>query len=70
MSWINTPESSNIARFKYDNENMVLTVEFNKGGQYNYFDVPESTFASMRIASSKGQYLARNIKGRYRYARV
>jgi hypothetical protein len=70
MNWIETPESSNIARFGYDKETMVLTVEFLKGGRYNYFDVPESVFEAMKAAPSKGQYLAQNIKGRYRYARV
>lgn len=70
MSWIETPQSSNIARFRYTKETMVLTVEFKNGGRYNYFDVPEGEFEGMKAASSKGQYLAHNIKGRYRYARV
>jgi KTSC domain len=70
MNWIATPESSNIARFKYVKETMVLTVEFQNGGRYDYYDVPERVFDGMRAASSKGQYLAQNIKGRYRYART
>lgn len=69
MSWIETPKSSNISRFKYDPERSVLTVEFHNGGRYDYFDVPEQVFQSMVSASSKGQFLAQNIKGRYRYAR-
>lgn len=70
MNWIQTPESSNILRFKYSTDAFVLTVEFKSGGRYDYYDVPERAFEEMKAASSKGKYLAQNIKGRYRYARV
>ena len=69
MDWI-AANSSNIARFKYEAASQVLTVEFNNGGVYNYFDVPEFVFEEMRSAGSKGQYLAQRIKGTYRYARA
>ena len=68
MDWINA-NSSNIERFKYDNVSRVLKVEFKTGGTYDYFDVPEQTFNAMCNAPSKGQYLAQQIKGSYRYAR-
>jgi len=68
MNWIDSPESSTITRFGY--ENQVLYVEFKNGGVYQYFDVPESAFEQMKAAGSKGQYLAQYIKGSYRYARV
>ncbi|MDH2918852.1 MAG: KTSC domain-containing protein [Sideroxydans sp.] len=70
MDWIDTPESSNIARFAYDEASNVLKVEFKNGGQYDYFDVPQHVFEGMRNAPSKGQYLAQQIKGSYRYARA
>jgi len=70
MTWIDTPESSNIAGLGYDTGTQILTVEFKEGGRYNYYDVPEAVFEQMRNAPSKGQYLAQNVKGRYRYARV
>lgn len=70
MSWNETPESSNIARFRYQADTRVLTVEFTKGGRYDYFDVPLHVFEGMKAAVSKGQYLAQNIKNRYRYART
>ena len=54
MNWIETPELSNIARFKYDNQNMVLTVEFRNGGRYEYFDVPEVIFDGMKIGHLEG----------------
>ena len=70
MEWIETPESSNIARFKYDEASRVLKIEFKNGGLYDYFDVPDNVFEGMRNAPSKGQYLAQLIKGKYRYARA
>jgi hypothetical protein len=70
MSWIETPDSSNIARFRYDEKAHVLTVEFKNGGTYNYYDVPQGVFEQMKSAPSKGGFLARSIKGAYRYARV
>ena len=70
MSWIATPDSSNVAGFEYIKETQVLIVEFKNGGRYNYYDVPEGVFEGMKAASSTGQFLAQNIKGHYRYARV
>lgn len=70
MNWIQTPESSNLERFGYDSSISVLRVEFKSGGTYDYFDVPEQLFEQMQAASSRGSFLAQNIKGAYRYARV
>lgn len=69
MDWVETPESSTIARFGYQETSQVLTVEFKSAGTYSYFDVPETVFEQMKTAPSKGQFLASNIKGTYRYAR-
>ena len=70
MDWIDTPESSNIVRFAYDVQAQVLAVEFKAGSTYNYYDIPEIIFDLMKAASSKGQFLAQQVKGSYRYARV
>ena len=67
--WISTPQSSNVAGFSYDVANQVLTVEFNSGSRYDYYDVPEHIFEGMKTADSKGRYLNAEIKGHYRYAR-
>ena len=69
MNWIEA-NSSNIARYAYELESYVLSVEFINGGTYNYFDVPETVFEQMQAAPSKGQFLAQQIKGSYRYARA
>lgn len=70
MEWIDTPESSNIVRFGYDDTSRVLKVEFKNGGVYDYFDVPDQVFNNMKNAPSKGQFLAQQVKGTYRYARA
>ena len=70
MNWIQTPESSNIVQFAYDKDSSVLFVEFKKGGVYQYLDVPVVIFDAMKVAASKGQYLAQNVKGVFRYARA
>jgi hypothetical protein len=70
MTWIPTPQSSNIAGYEYSDDTQILTVEFNHGGRYNYYDVPHAVYEQMNAAGSKGQFLAQNIKNVYRYARL
>jgi hypothetical protein len=69
IEWNETPESSNVARFVYDETSNTLTVEFKNGSMYDYYDVPVPVYESMKNASSKGRFLAQEIKGNYRYAR-
>jgi hypothetical protein len=70
VEWIETPESSTIMRIGYDNVSQIMTVEFKNSGTYNYFDVQPHMFEGIRNAPSKGQYLAQQVKGTYRYARA
>ena len=67
--WISTPQSSNVAGFCYDDSTQVLTVEFNSGTRYDYYDVPNHIYERMKTAESIGKYLNSEIKGHYRYAR-
>ena len=46
MEWIETLNSSNVARFAYDESNQVLKVEFKNGAIYDYYDIPENVFHS------------------------
>lgn len=69
LNWI-TVDSSTISRMAYDEVRRVLTVEYKNGTRYEYYDVSSAVFQQMKGAASKGQYLAANIKGRFRYARV
>ena len=69
IEWNETPESSNVARFGYEETSYTLTVEFKNGSIYDYYDVSVSVYESMKNASSKGKFLAQEIKGNFRYAR-
>jgi hypothetical protein len=62
--------SSNIASIGYDAGSQTLEIEFLNGGVYQYFDVPQHVYEELMNASSHGQYLARVIKGAYRYSKV
>lgn len=62
--------SSNIASIGFDSQSQTLEIEFLNGGIYQYFDVPENVFNDLMNAGSHGEYLARNIKGSYRYSKV
>ena len=63
--------SSNIASIGYDESSNILEVEFNHGGIYQYFDVPQHEHQALMNADSKGKYFDANIKkGGYRYAKL
>jgi hypothetical protein len=63
-------ESSNIESIGYDSGSETLEIEFKNGSIYQYFDVPEHIYEQLNNADSKGQYLAYQIKGKYRYSKV
>ena len=69
MDWFDTPQSSNIARFRYEAETLTLEVQFKSGNGYQYFDVPEKVYESFCQADSKGKFFNLEIRGIYRYAR-
>ena len=62
--------SSNLGEVGYDQKSMTLEILFVDGSVYQYFDVPEHVYTELMSADSKGQFLHRNIKGKYRYARI
>lgn len=74
MQWIIAASSSNIEKFRYDQEAMLLEIEFKKGTIYQYFDVPLSTYEAflgeVNSGSSAGKFFNENIKGYYRYSRI
>jgi hypothetical protein len=62
--------STVVANMQYDPERKNLTVRFVSGLVYEYLDVPEEVYASMKAARSKGTYLNQFIKGHYAYRKV
>ena len=49
---------------------MTLEVEFRSGMIYQYFDVPFGIHEQLMGASSHGEFLASQVKGTFRYARI
>jgi len=70
MNWIDSPQSTAIARFGYNFHIKALDVEFISGETYRYFRVPEILFRQMKRAGSKGQFFMKYIYGRYHYTRL
>ncbi len=62
--------SSNIAAIRYEEDELLLEVEFLNGGRYQYYEVPLQIAQYFEQAGSKGEFLAASIKGHYRYSRV
>ena len=62
--------SSNIASVGYDDASQTLEVEFHRGGVYQYFGVPRTTFEQLINATSHGSFLNDQIRGVFRYARI
>lgn len=58
-------ESSNIRSIGYDESKADLHVEFKGSGIYIYHDVPKEVYDGFMAAESKGNFLAKNIKGVY-----
>jgi hypothetical protein len=63
-------KSSNIHSVGYDSQEMILQIQFLKGGVYKYYGVPETVFNALMRAESKGKFARRNIYYNYRYERV
>ena len=62
--------SSNIASIGYDENQMVLEVEFIGGRIYLYEGVPGYVFNEFFNARSKGRYFHYYIRNRYPYNRI
>jgi len=63
-------DSSNVSEIGYDLNTQTLEVQFKDGNVYQYFDVPPGVHEGLMSASSKGQFLNKEIKLNFRYARL
>lgn len=57
--------SSNLASIGYDSPSQTLEIEFNHGGIYQYYDIPEQVHAELMNADSIGSYFNHNIRNSY-----
>jgi hypothetical protein len=56
--------SSNINKIRYDDESSTMTVVFNSGAAYEYYDVPRQVASDfISWPGSKGQWFAEHIRG-------
>lgn len=59
--------SSVIRKYFYKPELEILRIIYVSGAVYDYLDVPQEVFDEFRAAFSKGTYLNKIIKPKYRY---
>lgn len=57
--------SSDIRSIGYDSTHQLLEIEFNSGGIYQYYSVPQSVYNGLMSASSHGRYFHAHIKNVY-----
>jgi hypothetical protein len=62
--------SSVVAAIRYDVPSSTLRVIYVSGAVYDYKKVPEKIYNEMKTASSKGEYLNKQIKPNYKFEKV
>ena len=62
--------SKGIRWIRYDERTRTLDVAYTNSGEYRYFDVGPEVYAWLVRAESKGKFLNRLVKERYRYERL
>jgi hypothetical protein len=63
-------ESSAIDYIKYNKRNKILEIKYKQRGTYQYAPVPEKVVEKMLEARSKGKFLNKFIKNKFRYRKV
>jgi len=63
-------KSTGIRSVAYDADARTLDVEFSSSRVYRYFDVPPSVYEWLTRVESKGRFINRLVKDRYRYERI
>lgn len=62
--------STVVAHIDYDAARLLLTIHFVSGAIYEYQQVPEAVFLSLKQSREKGIYLNRFIKGKYNFKKI
>ena len=62
--------SSVVAAIHYYAEKKVLRVIYVSGAVYDYKAVPEKAYQAMKNSGSKGTYLNKEIKGKYKFEKI
>ena len=62
--------SSVVAAIRYDVPSSTLRVVYVSGNIYDYKKVPEEVYTLMKKASSKGEFLNKQIKPNYEFEKI
>ena len=62
--------SKGIRWIRYDEHTRTLDVAYTNSGEYRYFDVGPEVYAWLVRAESKGKFVNRLVKEKYRYERL
>lgn len=60
----------NISKIGFSKEHLITAIEMLDGFLYYYLDTPEAEYIGLLKSESKGSYLQRNYKGKYRYVKI
>jgi hypothetical protein len=62
--------SSVVAAIKYDVPSYTLRVIYVSGSIYDYKKVPEKVYEDMKAAFSKGEFLNKYIKPKFKFVKI
>jgi hypothetical protein len=62
--------SKGIKWVRYDERTRTLDVAYTSSGEYRYFDVGPEVYSWLMKAASKGKFVTRLVKEKYRYERL
>jgi hypothetical protein len=62
--------STNVSSVGYSRQLRALEIEFSRGAIYRFLEVQPRIYRDLMAASSKGRFIAQNIRGKYRFVRV
>lgn len=63
-------KSKGVKWIRYDERNRTLDVAYTRSGEYRYFGVEPETYAWLSKVESKGKFVNRLVKEKYRYERL
>jgi hypothetical protein len=59
--------SSNIATVGYDEEKIILEIEFHHGAVYRYVEAPKRLYEELINSTAMGSYFMNEIKSKFEY---
>lgn len=63
-------KSSNLQLASYNTTSKILTITFNNGSIYEYYDLPWNIFTKFRMTESQGKYFNTEISKNYKYKKL